>query len=80
MNITELYKLASTDAYENGRDFHKDVEEAFEFGYLPASVKSKIHWNAWDDGHSAGYVNVVSCYFDLVDIALAAYDAGKKAV
>ncbi len=67
---TEMYRLAGNKEYDdNKRDFNKDAEEAFEFVHFPEKLKSKIHWLAWDAGHSAGYYDIVTQYFDLVELA-----------
>jgi len=51
-------------------NFREDVEAAFpQFEKFGEELKSAIHQKAWEDGHSAGYYDVVNQYYDLVAIA-----------
>lgn len=70
MTPTEMYKKASEGIYdENHVGFLLDAEVAFGFMKMPDNVKSRIHSLAWERGHSSGYYEVVTCYFDYVDLA-----------
>lgn len=72
MTPTKMYEYSQQKMYDHPnatRDFNADAEEAFGFKHFPDKLKSKIHWLAWEAGHSAGYHDVVTQYFDLVDLA-----------
>lgn len=70
MTTQELYAKAHEGYYNsNHNKFLQDVELAFEFTDFASTLKAKIHSLAWEQGHSAGYGDVVSQYFDLVALA-----------
>lgn len=81
----EAHIIALRIAYSNRefdlRDqFYRDAEEDYGFGFLPDHIKSMIHGYAWDRGHSAGYEEVYNCYAAVVEIALAAHEAGQNSM
>lgn len=49
-------------------------ETAFNFTHFNDKLKSRIHTLAYQQGHSAGYVNIIIQYFDLMDLAHLAID------
>lgn len=51
--------------------FEKDAELEFGFSELPEKAKQKIHEMAWSEGHACGYSEVMNCYPDLVELAMA---------
>lgn len=74
ITVKELYQNALDKKYNNSHDqFLSDAEEAFGIKEMPQNVKDKIHWYAWDRGHSSGYYEVVSCYHSYVEVAKACY-------
>lgn len=75
---TDLYQFSREGLYSNNtRDFYKDTEEAFEFSHFPDRLKSRIHYLAYEGGHSAGYEDMVAQYFDLVDLAKMAREKNE---
>jgi len=52
------------------RDFSDDVESAYgsEFMCLHPDVKSKVHYLAYEKGHSSGLLNVLNQYGDLIEL------------
>lgn len=77
--VKQRYDEMRDAYYDNGgkieQQFRKDVEEEFKFAHLPEKVKAKIHYMAYEDGHAHGYESIYNEYFDLVEIALAAWEA-----
>jgi len=48
-------------------DFDTTVEKALGFDHLPRGLKSHIHGLAYERGHSSGYAEVLSEYWDILD-------------
>lgn len=71
----DLYKFSLGSTYLDGeRNFRDDAEEAFEFKHFPNKLKDRIHYLAYELGHSAGYYDMVTQYFDLVDLVKLAME------
>jgi len=70
MTPTDMYEFARTGAYsgKDGRDFYKDAEKAFNFSHFPEKLKGRIHSMAYEEGHAAGYSDIITQYFDLVSL------------
>ena len=75
MSFDKIRKNIDEDKYKvinskSERDFNSDVEIAFgsEFTCLHPDVKSKIHYIAYDKGHSGGHHDVLNSYFDLIEL------------
>ena len=59
--------------------FEKDMEDKHMRSTWPKELKGKLHSMAWEHGHSHGYGEVDNSYYDLVEIAEAAWDAARSA-
>lgn len=54
---------------EAQNQFRADMEKYWGFTELPDEVKSKIHYLAWEAGHSYGYSEVSNHYDEFVELA-----------
>lgn len=55
----------------NTAEFESDCEAWFGIEAFPIKVKQKIHYLAYDKGHSLGLSSIVDEYENLVDLAFA---------
>ena len=55
--------------------FRSACETAFDIASVPQSALDLVWVKAWDDGHSAGYEEILIHYEELADIVKAAQDA-----
>lgn len=77
MTPKEMYENARMRLYDQPdavRNFYADAEAAFGFAHFSDKLKSRIHTLAYEQGHSAGYGDIITQYFDLVDLAHLAID------
>jgi hypothetical protein len=50
-------------------EFEADVEDNFGFADFPERVKGRIHYLAYEEGHSGGYSDILCQYDELVEFA-----------
>lgn len=66
---------------ESGRlniEFRRDAEEYYGFADLPEQVKSVIHFEADERGHSHGYDSIFAEYCNVLEFAIAVIKAMKE--
>lgn len=79
LTIPDLYAKAHKGDYDEGKgSFYEDAEEAFDFKDFPSKVKSRIHSIAYEDGHAAGYGDMVTQYFNLVELVRLTLIEGSR--
>ena len=74
----EIIIAHSIDQVRLNEEFNKDCEEHFGFDHLPLELKDRIHYIAYERGHSGGYSSTFEEYGDIVDIVKFAYEIGNK--
>lgn len=81
MTTKELYAKAHEGYYnDKASEFIADVETVFEFNrFKSATLKQKIHSVAYERGHAYGYGDIITQYYDLIDVAFLAIDEAKRA-
>lgn len=77
-NNPAVFKAFMDDQARLENEFWRAVEEENGTTSLPENVKSKLRSLAWEHGHSAGYSEVNYYYSDFCELALLAFEEGKK--
>ena len=70
LTFEEVRNRVNKNGYDitGSEGFQKDVEEVFDFSHFHPEVKSEIHYQAYERGHSGGYGEILNHYFDLVNL------------
>jgi hypothetical protein len=70
-------RIAYNESEEQAKKaYQKHQETEHNFQNLPESLKQKIHYQVWEDGHFGGYGKMENRYIDLVSLVVEAYEVG----